>query len=427
MNSQPQKPTSLRGEVIKRTRERMATLIISVEAHTTYTAREHVLRLLYADVIQRGAGKLDKLAWQNALGNLGATIHVSIDDGFIDFRLHTIDSSVVEGTRLLHTLFTSPHFTQRELTRAKKHLTDMLLLSEEDSRMHSYQMFIEHVYTKNDRRMVYPPHLLLNEIQKVNARDIQQFHASLWNYNWIYTIGGNAVSNRAVQSVVEKIYSCQTPVDVPHYVQKKIITTKGIAVYTRNIPNKQNIDFSIGGSLPLTRNDSDYPAFVFGMSVLAISGGFAGRLMSIVREKEGLTYGIYGKTEDITLAEEGVWRIGTFFSPRDAMKGLTSTFRELRNIHEKGITQDELRRFKAILTTRYTLIQDSLLKKVSEVHTLQTLGITSDMYLAYKEKINNLSRAEVNSALKKYLNPKNCIVSGAGPVRKVEKELHNLK
>ncbi len=148
--------------------------------------------------------------------------------------------------------------------------------------------------------------------------------------------------------------------------------------------------------------------------------------MSIVREKEGLTYNIYGSIDGITLSEEGYWRIGTFFNPKDAACGITSTIREIARINKSGITEDELKRFKQILNTRYSLIEDSLLKKVRESHSLKVAGIDEAAYAGFKSAIQKLTVKEVNAAIAKYVRPDALIVSGAGPIQTCAKDIEKV-
>jgi zinc protease len=193
-----------------------------------------------------------------------------------------------------------------------------------------------------------------------------------------------------------------------------------------DIPNKQNIEFSVGGVLPLYPTDPEYRAFTFGMSVLGLQGGFSGRLMSTVREKEGLTYSIYGKPEKATKTEQGFWRIMTFFNPKDAVRGITSTLTQVEKMRKQGITEDELVRFKAIIETRIALKEDSLLRKLAELQNWREAGLTEEEYQLYRNDIANMTVERVNGAMKKYLDPKKIAISGAGPVSKVRKDLERF-
>ena len=193
-----------------------------------------------------------------------------------------------------------------------------------------------------------------------------------------------------------------------------------------NIPSKQNIEFAIGTSLPMTLHHPDYLPFVFGLNVLGKWGGFNGRLMSTVREKEGLTYGIYAKTEGVSGTEQGHYRIMTFFAPEKAVQGLTSTIREIKKIQKTGITPKEYQRFQVILQTQETLLHDSLQRSIDHFHGYLCADFSIEEMHAYQEKLRTVSKNEINHALKTYLHPEALTISGAGPVQKVRKDLLSI-
>jgi zinc protease len=179
--------------------------------------------------------------------------------------------------------------------------------------------------------------------------------------------------------------------------------------------------------LPLHITNKEYYAFVFGLNVLGKWGGFAGRLMSTVREKEGLTYGIYARTETAGLTEFGFWRIMTFFAPDKALVGINSTLREIRTIRNNGITKTEYSRFKTILKTGHALLNDSIIRTASNIHSNQIKGLRFKDIEEHRKNMFNVTISDVNEALKKYLDPERMVIAGAGPVRSKLKELKALE
>jgi len=194
----------------------------------------------------------------------------------------------------------------------------------------------------------------------------------------------------------------------------------------RNITSRQNIDFSIGAPVPITLHHPDFIPLGFAIAVLGKWGGFTGRLMSTVRELEGLTYGIYGRMEGFSGTEQGFWQIMTFFAPDKAVQGLTSTFREIDKFYQSGITKEELIKFKTILQTQQTLLNDSVGSLLANLHGYHCHNFTLQEISEHKARIATLTLDEVNMAIKTYLNPSTLTVSAAGPVKAVKKDIQNL-
>jgi zinc protease len=229
-------------------------------------------------------------------------------------------------------------------------------------------------------------------------------------------------SKKDTQEFVKRVQSL-APLEAAHPQKQEANSKTTSTLECINIPSKQNIEFSIGGSLPITIHHPDYPAFLMGISVLGMWGGFTGRLMSTVREKEGLTYGIYARIEGLQFGETGYWRIMTFFSPTLAETGLRSTFREIKLLLEKGVTAAELKRFKAILKSRQLLSRDSAVGYTARLHEYKLRNIAPNEIEAFEEQVQKLTSDSVNEALRKYLVPDTVLVIGAGPTESVAKAL----
>lgn len=406
--------------------ERIAALYLTIAARTGYSAREHVLRLIYTQALLAGAGAYSREALQDALGLLGATIAISLDDADIDITVQTIDTSLKKTLAILDAVIREPHFADAEIARIQTYLTNNLRHAKENARAQADHVFSSAFFDPKDRRASYDVDTMLGIIPTITTDEVRSFHASLWNYAWHYTVGGSEETAALCEKVLERL-SRKEEHTRAEYTVLQTRTPKKVDVQVIDVPSKQNIEFCIGGSFPFTRAHALYPACVFATYVLGLPGGFVGRLMSIVREKEGLTYGIYARIEDVTMQETGVWKISTFFAPKDAVQGVASTLREVRRMLLEGISEDELMRFKSIISTRYALIGDSLLRRVAERHNLSKIGMTEAQHADLKDALMKLTRKEVNAAIQTFLDPKAMVISAAGPVGTVRKKLLEFK
>jgi zinc protease len=139
--------------------------------------------------------------------------------------------------------------------------------------------------------------------------------------------------------------------------------------------------------------------------------------MSTVREKEGLTYGIYARTIESHRKNTIHWNIYTFFTARDLQKGIASTLRELTSIVEKGITEEELRIFKEISLNQFILNHESNATRLGFYHGLSLLGYEEKDGVQFQEQLMKLTVHDVNTALRTYLEPDRLVIVGVGPVK----------
>lgn len=406
---------------IVREGEEFAASRFSVDIPFEHTCHEEAVRMVFTEMMRAGCGTLSREALQDALGVLGVQMGVSNSGSILTFHFDARNDVLKKALPLYKTFISAPTFQAKELTRVKEYLKNTLALAREDAKGRAHDTFVNTAVSVRDWRFSYEIDEYIQAVGKVTRGDLLRLHKTLFAQQWKHTCAGSTPSC----ALITKALAASSP-KVSHAiacVATEVSVLEKSVISLIDIPAKQNIEFSIGGLLPITFDHPDTPALTLGINVLGMYGGFTGRLMSTVREKEGLTYGIYGRLEDISRYDEGYWRIATFFNTKDTLRGIESTLREVRTLVHTGITEDELTRFKTIMHTRRVLEQDSLLRTLGSAHARHMGDIDDERYAAYIARIDALTVPEVNDALVRHLGGKPIIVSGAGPISTVKQEI----
>lgn len=425
--------TSMKYHINKSENYSLATIIprqtptvsalITVDVHDERTVADQSAQLMYGDAILSGTEKHTREEFLNAVNTLGATLSVNVGSGVVTFSLKSRKEHFGKLLSLFETMMISPLFSKAELQRIRTTVHNELIESKEDSKSIAQENLLNTIYGFSDRKYTYPIEETIECVKTTQARHIKALHSKVLSRNWTCSIAGNSTECEKLHKTVKRItnnFSCK---DTTSIHQQK--TPKQVAVLS-NIPSRSNIDFSIGAPLPITLHHPDYIPLSLGLAVLGKWGGFSGRLMSTVRELEGLTYGIYAKLEGFSGTEQGYWRIITFFSPDKALQGLESTFREIKKLYNKGITKAELEKFKTVMNTSQVLLNDSIGGLLSDLHSYHYNGFSLDEMKEHKNRVNSLTLDEVNKAVKTYLNPNNLTISGAGPTKTVQKNIKDF-
>lgn len=395
---------------------------ISADLHEVNSVHAQATAQMYTEALVSGCRGYDRDAFHEAISLLGASINVEIVNGELTISIKTIATNAEKVLSIFAAMMSAPTFKASEFKRIRALCINELHERMEDAKDIAQDVFVNQLYDKRDRRYSYAPEVLIREIPNITKKDLVVMHTRAMQQFWFCTIGGNEKVLRSFRHTLKAV-KAKVDKDVVRIHRQKVSFQK---VVLTDIPSKQNIEFSIGGPLPLTLHHPDYLPFVFGLNVLGKWGGFTGRLMSTVREKEGLTYGIYARTETVFGDEQGYWRIMTFFAPTQTEQGIRSTLREVNAIRERGITKEEFIRFKTILGTQQSLLRDSLQRSLGELHNYHTNGFTLEEIESHKERLLTVTKREVDEALKKYIDPTKFVVSGAGPVSTVKKSLLKL-
>jgi len=101
--------------------------------------------------------------------------------------------------------------------------------------------------------------------------------------------------------------------------------------------------------------------------------------------------------------------------------------REVNKIHRTGITAAELAKFKTILDTSHVLLFDSLTSLTGSVHAYHIKNLTFTQYEELITKMKMLTTKEINSVIKKYIDPTKLNYSLAGNFTELTSQLKNLR
>jgi zinc protease len=394
--------------------------IISIDVHQENSLNMQVVKYLYPDMIFSGSGSYSRAEFLDAVNKLGASIDIDITNGKVSFILRSTSAHFGKLLALFKTMLQEPTLPAVELKRAKNTSLNQLHQAKEDSKNIARDELRNEFFGTADRKYTYPIAECLLEVPKITRAQLKKFHQSMLANNWCCSIGGDKKTVVILEKFLKSVKKNSQLIEGVHQPKPPHPVLK-----LENIPSRQNIDLSIGAPLPITRSHPDFIPLSFAVAILGKAGGFAGRLMSTVREKEGLTYGIYSQLEGFSTDEQGYLRIMTFFAPDQAVTGLSSTFREIKKLFTSGVSQAEVTAFKTILGTQQSLIKDSFERTLADLHAYHCEGFSIADMKEYKEALSDVTRADVNRVIKTYLDPSLMSVSGAGPTTNVQADLRN--
>ncbi len=162
------------------------------------------------------------------------------------------------------------------------------------------------------------------------------------------------------------------------------------------IPDKANIDVLLGAALPFRKLDPLYHPAALCTDMLG--GGFASHLMQTIRERDGLTYGIYAGLRGFEDGADGYLRVWATFSPEMFAKSVEALRREMRHFFAHGMTETALERKKEEITGSYLVGLSTTRGLARSLHQLTIDGRDLSYLAEYPDLIRNIPLAEVRAA-----------------------------
>jgi zinc protease len=164
--------------------------------------------------------------------------------------------------------------------------------------------------------------------------------------------------------------------------------------------------------LGIDRRNPDWPALYLGNQILG-GGGFGSRLMEEVREKRGLTYGVYSGFSPMQV--QGPFSI-TLQTRADLSAGTLELLQDiLSDFLQQGPTQAELDKAKRESAGSFPLSTASNSAIVGQLGAIGFYDLPLTHLEDFMQQVQAVSREDVRQAMARHLSASDMLVVTAGP------------
>lgn len=368
---------------------------------------------LTGNMLDKGTEKNGKFALAEKLENLGAELSFSVDENTLAFSGKCLSKDVEVVIGLLAEQLRYPAFDIEEFEKLKV------------QRKGGFKQLVENTNVRAEEKadsMLFPPghpnhgvsvQKLIDDIDKTTIDDVKKFYSQYYGpKSMIFVLVGDldhAIVNKYIENAFE---GWSGGVEYPKIEKSDQVTTDETVIV--KMKDKTSATLRIALTTGLKRTDPDFLSVNIGNSIFG-SGGFSSRLMSIIRDDEGLTYDIRSSLEGDTFTD-GQFAIQGTFSPKLLAQGLNSTEREFNHWVKEGVTKEELLAAKTRIIGGYKVGLSTTGGIASTLHRFAQRGYEPTYMDEYPILIDAISLDEVNSAIKKHINPEKAIIVVAGTV-----------
>lgn len=176
------------------------------------------------------------------------------------------------------------------------------------------------------------------------------------------------------------------------------------------------------GHYGIKRKNDDFQALSLAETILG--DGFTSRLMSEIRVKRGLTYGIQSSFD--AREEVGPFTISSNTRNEKVGELVSETLSVLKSFYENGVTEQEVNNAKGYLRGAFPRRIETPDQMARMLVALRFYGIGDDYMTDYVRTLNKISVSDINKVIKKYYSPENLRVLIYAPKNKVIDQLRPL-
>lgn len=361
-------------------------------------------------MLDKGTTKHDKFQIAQMLGDVGATLGFSVSNNALNIQARCLRQDVPLVLSLLAEQLRSPAFSPEEFTKLKTQMVGGIKRNLESTDFRAGDAFSRSVYPVGHPNRDASPDELLAAIPKATLEDVKAFYAKYYGPVEAKLVIVGDIEPTAVQSEIGKQFAGWTG-GVPTTKPAPAGTVDVPRDQTIAMPDKTNVSVVWGQSTGIRYNHPDTLALRLGTAIFGY--GFTGRLMATVRDKEGLTYGIGSYVANDTFVD-GDWKIEGNFAPQLLDKGVASTKRELLEWYKNGVTDAELTRAKGDFVGSYKVGLSTTSGMATTILNVMNRDLPLTFIDEFGNKVNALTKDQVNKAIKAHLNPDSMVLVKAG-------------
>ncbi|WP_425044450.1 M16 family metallopeptidase [Primorskyibacter sp. S87] len=351
---------------------------------------------LMAALIEEGAGELDARTFARELEALAASFSYDSSDDSLSVSARFLTENRDEAADLLRLSLLQPRFDLEAVDRVRAQVLSGLRSDLKDpsaiaGRTFSTMAYGDHPYASDGKGTI-------ESVQALTREDIVAAHKGALSLDRIYVSAVGDITAEELGNLLDHLLGDLPETGAPVPAKAQVQIDEGTTVVDYDTPQSVALFAQPG----MERDDDDFFAAYLLNHILG-GGSFESRLMHEVREKRGLTYGVYSYLVPKDLA--AVY-MGSVASANDRIAETVQVIRdEWAKMAKDGVTEEELRNAKTYLTGAYPLRFDGNGKIASIMVGMQMDNLPIDYIATRNDKVNAVTLEDINRVANELLQP----------------------
>lgn len=353
------------------------------------------LARMVSNTMDEGAGDLNSQAFQKALEDHSITLRFGVTRDHFTGQLKTLKMNKDRAFKLLSLALNKPRFDQEPVDRMRESNKSRIRSSLSNprwiaARFQNDLIFKDHPYALNSGGT-------LRSLDKITPDDLRGFYKTLGKNNLLISVVGD-IDAESLKPVLDQIFGGLPDVSVSTSKPYTLSNTGKTYIYEKDVPQTV-LAISQKG---IDRSEPDYYAAKV-MNFILGESGFGSRLMEEIREKRGLTYGIYSYLRDYE--ETDVLHVSTSTQNENTGEMISLIKAEFSKIRESAVNDEELQSAKSYLTGSLPLELTSTDSIASILLGLQIDQLPINYLDKRNHEINSVTAADIQATAKRILDP----------------------
>jgi zinc protease len=351
---------------------------------------------LMTGLLEEGAGALDSRGFAEARDALAADFSFDAGTDTVSVSARMLTENRDQAVDLLREALVEPRFDQDAIDRVREQVLSGLRSDEKDPESIAPQLFDKLAF--GDHPYASPKQGSIATVTALSRDDIVTAWKGAMARDRIFVSAAGDITADQLSALLDRLFGDLPTTGAP--MPDRAPWNIGPGVTVQDFPSPQSVVYF--GHQGIRRDDPDF----FAAYILneAMGGGrFTARLMTEVREKRGLTYGIGTYLVPMDHAE---LYLGQFSASNDkAAQAIEVVRAEWARVAAEGLTEQELAEVKTYLTGSYPLRFSGNGPIANMLVGMQMEGLPIDYAVTRNDKIMAVTMDDIRRVAKRIFLP----------------------
>ena len=361
---------------------------------------------LTGSLLGKGSKNIDKDEFNEEIDFLGARLSFSSQGAYAQ----SLSKYFPRMIQLMADAAIYPNFTQEEFDKEKDILLAGLKAEEKVVSAISGRVQRALAYGKNHPYGEFATEQTVNNVTLV---DVEEFYRDYFVPANAYLIVIGDITLDEVKILTDTHFTSWTKAIPPSFSYSEPKNAPNTQINLVDMPNAVQSEITVQNIVNLKMKDNDFIAALLANQILG--GGSDSRLNLNLREDKGYTYGAYTSLGNDKYAPS---RFTASAEVRNMVtdSSVVEILKELEYINTKPVTEKELKTTKALYAGNFIMALEDPQTIARYALNIEKEDLPKDFYKSFLEKLENVSKTDVELAAKKYFNINNArvIVVGKG-------------
>jgi zinc protease len=364
---------------------------------------------LVAGNLMNGTKTKNALTLAQSLEDKGASVGFSASREGVSVGAQGLSANLPLLVQTMADVMQNATFPAEQLELSRQRALTGLKAQLDDPRSYGRRVFQQAIYPENHPFHTFPTEASLKAITR---GDLVSFYKQYYRPDTTsLAIVGDFDPSQVKTLLNQAFGKWQAQGKTPVFQVPKVALPTKTATLNPVIPGKSEAITYIGYN-GISRKDPRYYAVLIMNQIL---GGdtLSSRLGTEIRDRQGLTYGIYSAFS--AGSNPGPFLIQMQTAPGDAPKAIASTLGLLKQLREQGITEAEFNNAKRSITSSYPVDLASPSDVATIISGNYSNGLTTAEIRNFPARINGVTMAQVKQVIQELIQPDKLVIVTAGP------------